>query len=255
MYYLNNKNIITTIMNINLNNKIYMITYGNFKYENAKNRIAREATESNLFDSIEVLGPDNLTDNFKKKFKKILKMERGGGYWIWKYDIILSKLNKMNDGDFLVYVDAGCTINKNGKKRFEEYINLLKESKKGIISFQLVFPELCWTTKEIFSYFNIPYNSHIAQSGQYVGGILIMQNIPITIKIFNICLETLLKDPYLITDEYNDNQEYFFRDNRHDQSISSIVRKLIGSYVIPDETYQINGEYDYNCPFLATRKN
>ena len=32
-------------------------------------------------------------------------MKRGGGYWIWKFDIILNKLKQINNGDFLVYID------------------------------------------------------------------------------------------------------------------------------------------------------
>ena len=35
--------------------------------------------------------------------------------------------------------------------------------------------EKIWTIKEIFDYFNIDINSNISNTGQYVGGILIMK--------------------------------------------------------------------------------
>ena len=40
----------------------------------------------------------------------------------------------MNENDYLIYCDAGCTINSvGGEIRFYEYINMLKESKFGIL--------------------------------------------------------------------------------------------------------------------------
>ena len=102
-------------------------------------------------------------------------MPRGGGYWTWKFDIILSKLDEINDGEFLIYVDGGCTININGEKRLGEYIDMIKNNKNKIISFQMSHKENLYTTKEIFDSFNVPENDPIETSGQFVGGILIMQ--------------------------------------------------------------------------------
>ena len=71
-------------------------------------------------------------------------------------------------------------------------------------------------------------------------------------------LEILKKDRYLFTDKYNNNQETYFRDNRHDQSISSLYRKLNGSIVIPtDETFHpqpFGKGKSLEFPIWATRK-
>ena len=45
-------------------------------------------------------------------------MKRGGGYWIWKLDIIKQAFSKIKENDIIVYLDSGCTLNKSGKKRF-----------------------------------------------------------------------------------------------------------------------------------------
>jgi hypothetical protein len=61
--------------------------------------------------------------------------------------------------------------------------------------------------------------------------------------------EILERDPWLFTDKYNEEAKRLhpeFIDNRHDQSILSVSRKMIGSVVIPDETYP-------NYPFWASR--
>ena len=70
----------------------------------------------------------DLSISFRNEFKSILSMKRGGGYWIWKFDIILNKLEEINNGEFLIYVDSGCTVNTNGTKRLEEYIEMIKNS-------------------------------------------------------------------------------------------------------------------------------
>ena len=41
--------------------------------------------------------------------------------------------HELKENDILIYLDAGCTININRKKRFNEYINVLMQNKKSII--------------------------------------------------------------------------------------------------------------------------
>ena len=47
----------------------------------------------------------------------------------------------------------------------------------------------------------------------------------------------LQKDMFIITDKYNKHNHHTFRDNRHDQSIFSVVKKLMGTVIIPDYSY------------------
>lgn len=236
---------------------IHLITYGNALYNRSKIRIKNEALKTKWFDSINLYGPNKLTPQFKETFKDILNKKRGAGYWIWKLDIIKQKLSEINENDILIYIDAGCTINKNGYKRFNEYINLLNKSEYGIISFQLKSYEKKYTTKEIFNYFNLKSDSNIINTKQYAGGILIIKKNDHIKKILEVYEETLLDNPLLITDYYNNkNQDKEFKDNRHDQSIFSVIRKIYGSIVIPDETYfkNFNSVKARNYPFLATRR-
>ena len=238
-----------------MKNKLHLISYGDKKFIKAKHRIYNEAFNTHWFYSIKCYGLEDLSVSFRKEFKSILTMKRGGGYWIWKFDIILNKLDEINDGEFLIYVDSGCSVNANGTKRLEEYIEMIKNSKNKIISFQMDHQENIWTTKQVFDSFGISENDLIETSGQYVGGILIMQKCDAVINIFKNCLNKIRKDPLIITDYYNSNQTKCFKDNRHDQSILSVARKIHGSIVIPDETYSLdfNSETMQKIPFLATR--
>ena len=158
--------------------------------------------------------------------------------------ILYNVLKNINENDYLVYLDTECKLNIHGKKRFNEYIQLLENSEYGIVSFQMSRNtgldgleeevEKKWTTKEIFDHFNVDMNSDIANSGQYLGGLLVMKKNDHLENYIKMLVSTILTKPLLCTDEYNNNgnQIQEFRKNRYEQSISSILRKKMGSVII-----------------------
>jgi len=237
---------------------IHFVTYGDNNYSSAKNRISQEAKNFQKFTSINVYSHLDIDKDFFNKYNDILSLKRGGGYWLWKEYIILKKLNEINDGEYIVYCDAGCTINKYGIYRFNEYINMLENdtNETGIISFQMnECIEERFTTSQIFSILNA--NDKIKKSGQFMATILIMKKCKNVLDIFNEFFKIVDIDHKLITDHYNkNNQQKIFIDNRHDQSILSVIRKQKNTIIISDETWYKN----FNCteaqkiPFLATRK-
>ena len=177
--------------------------------------------------------------------------QQGGGYWIWKFDIIKQQLNKMANNDILIYLDAGCSININAKSRFNEYIELLNNSNESIISFKLNSDEICYTIKELLQYFDID------EPKQFMATVLIMKNTEKMMKIIDECINILRKDHLLVTDHYNKiGQCREFKDNRHDQSILSLVRKKYGSIILKDETWfqPFGNDESKKFPFWATRK-
>ena len=232
---------------------VYFITYANSKFERAKKRIVKEAQNSNWFILARGFGPEDLSKTFRDQYSNILSRNRGGGYWIWKYPIIEETLKTMNTGDYLVYADAGCSINQHGKERFDEYIDMLEASDMDIISFNMPgLQEHTWTTEHIFKYFNISANDRIRTSGQHVGGVLILQKGPHLREWLNLTNKALEEDALMFTDEYNAEDKYTgFKDNRHDQSVSSVTRKIVGSIVIPDDTYPPNQK---EFPIWASRR-
>jgi len=249
-----------------MSKNIHFITYANEKFANAKKMILQQAKDFGEFSIIKGYGPEDLPDDFRKKFDKILKLSRGGGYWIWKAAIIKENMLKMKEGDFLLYMDAGCTLNPLGKKRFNEYISLLDKSEYGILSFQMsgnqslsgrLEREKKWTTRQTFDYFGVSLDSDIAKSGQYMATIIIIQKCAHSELILNKYNETLYRAPLLFTDYHNNMKQHpEFSDHRHDQSVLSLIRKLYGSVVIDgDESWMLpfgRGE-SLKYPFWATR--
>ena len=239
--------------------KNHFITYANNKFEKAKKRIISEANNFGTFKSVAGYGPKDLDREFTEKFNHILSQPRIGGYGIWRPYIIKKELEKLNNGDLLFYIDAGCTLNKQGKKRFNEYINLLNNSQYGIISFQMKDQkEKYWTNKEIFNYFDVDIESDIGNSGQYLDGILLMKKGKHLEKIIDLWLKAVYDQPDMFTDKYNKEQKFFFKDNRHEQSVFSLIRKIYGSEIIVgDETFHpqpFGCEESLKYPIWATRK-
>jgi len=137
----------------------------------------------------------------------------------------------MNEGDFLVYLDAGSGVNKGGEKRFREYLKIVNESQYDMLCFQLPMAEYKWTTQRTFRAFNVSTEDPIRLSGQIEGGTLLMQKGPHLRSWLKIIQDALLQDPWIITDKYNGEEKALnrgFKDNRHDQSISSVSRKIHG---------------------------
>ena len=237
---------------------IYFASFGgpSTSYHNALQRICGEAKSFNLFTKI--LGYTDVylkndTEFWSKHGAFVSSNPRGYGYWLWKSYLIKKLLATTNDGDIIVYADAGCTMNLQGKTRLLEYIEMGRTHESGIVSFQLTHPEKCWTKGDISKYLGASPND--LSTGQLVGGIFILRKCKTVVDLVDKWYETgshynLIDDsPSLTT---NDPE---FRENRHDQSIWSILRKQHGSIILPDETYFLDWNvYGAPFPFWATRK-
>lgn len=82
--------------------------------------------------------------------------------------------------------------------------------------------------------------------------VLLMQKGPHLRSWLKIVKDALLRDPWIITDKYNKETMAVteaFKDNRHDQSLSSVSRKINGCEMITDETYPPSPDF----PFQAAR--
>lgn len=242
--------------NIIDNKKVHMITYGDDKFYDAKKVLCDEAVLSKFFYSIKSYSRKNLSPSFLNRYETVLNMPRGGGYFIWRGDIIIQRLEEIDEGDFLIYNDSGNTINSNGRNKFIEYINKLNDSPYGLLWFQTSYTEKNWTTKEIFDYFNVNLNSSVSNTGQHWIGCLIIQKNEHSMNIFKKYLQTLEDNVLLFTDEYNSSQTHKFTENRHDQSILSVISKIDGCVsILPTRKTAYEGsECDKNIPFWATHR-
>jgi hypothetical protein len=231
----------------------HFITYGNHKFTNSLHRICKEAEEFAEFETITGYSETDLradTDFWEKHGEFIEQNPRGGGYWVWKPYLIQKKLNELKDGEYLLYCDAGCEINPNGRQRFLEYIRMLETngSGYGLLLFTMNYTARQWTKNAIFEYFMC--DDSIRESSQNVAGVLLIKKNAHSVHLIYMWNKSMLHN---LINDVTGIEDPEFIENRHDQSIFSILVNTYGSVKLPDETYFPNWDDGRNYPFLAKR--
>lgn len=239
--------------------KVHFITYGTNDFRVAKSHLVSLAKTSGFFDEVHNCSQQSLPREFKRKYKQILEHQRGAGYWIWKHEIINKLLSEIHDDDIIVYCDAGSSLNYFAKDRFYDYLNMLNDSEYGNfrIECEPMHKEYKWTTKQLFEYFNVGPESSIYESTQLEATQMIFKKSEHTRNLFDEYRNVLEHDQKLITDRYNDTDQHDgFIENRHDQSIFSLLSKTHGGVIVNNETHFSQGlDQQTDYPFLAVRRH
>ena len=233
--------------------KIHLISYGDDKFASQKAFFKETAVASGFFDEITIYSPQDIDNSFVTRFQTILNTKRGGGYWIWKPYFVKKALDALNDGDILIYCDAGCMVNSRARKRFNEYVEMLEASKTGSIAFELPHKETEYTKQEIFDFFGSPANA--IETNQLMATIILFKKCSHATMLVDKWYSTFCEFPMSFLDDYYPEiQRPEFISNRYDQSMFSMIRKIYGSDIIPDETYFLDFIREgQEYPLWATR--
>ena len=247
-----------SILGTNLENsmKLKFLSYGDKKFSKSRIRIKNEATDLNYFTDIKIhteisiLELDEYKDAIKNnEFVNTLSQERGGGYWMWKPLIVYEELMKLNEDDILMYSDAGCTIPNTSSiiDRLNEYVNIVKNSEKGILAFRNPHIESVWTKGDVFEHFNCLDNKDIYNTRQFTAGRLhIIRKCENSMNIYKLWWNTAKNYPKLFNDSESATPNFKnFKENRHDASVWSLICKTNG----------VEEEWDWDSiPIRTTRK-
>lgn len=151
---------------------------------------------------------------------------RGFGYWCWKPQVILQTLQQMNEGDVLFYIDIGCEFQIEGRERLQEMIEEVREN--GIMGVQLAgdHSEKMWTKADIFQHFGVLNNKSYTDTKQIAATFIMLCKTQQTENIVQEWLDIFYHHFELVDDSPSlvPNDECFI-ENRHDQSIWSILNK------------------------------
>jgi hypothetical protein len=204
-------------------------------------RIQKQAQELNFFDDTFINTENDLDSSFRESFKdKLIKGSRGYGYWIWKPQIILQALEKMEDGDILLYADVGCHLNKKGVERLKSYFNQPSLSDSGFVLFQeavdspdrnLIISyshlERVYTKGDIFDYFKARDLPEVSNTGIIAATTFIIRKSPQVQKLIEEWLDIFKNNFNLVNDTPSLSPNFpDFIENRHDQSIFSLLCKM-----------------------------
>ena len=223
------------------------LTYGDEKFPKSRRRIIDQARALEVFD--DCLAETHETIALDEEWKEALKNEqflkvsqgqRGGGFYIWKPYIIYKHLQNLSEGDVLIYADAGLTMPAPATKnhaieKFQEYFHSFKVS--GEFWYAVPFmgtdrwpkEEKSWTKMDVLRYFNCSTDKSITDTSQLQTGRHLIKKCNESLEIAESWWKTARDHPELFDDSPSriENDESFI-DNRHDQSIFSIIAKLNG---------------------------
>ena len=205
--------------------KKYHISYAAGRYLKAQEYCSNSAKHFG-FDEVFSFGTKDIDREFIQNNIKILQQPRGAGYWIWKPYFIQKTLEKMQEGDLLVYSDSGSYYQSSP----QPLIDLIQKEEKGVLSFELKgLLEKEYTKRDAFVLMGLDSPEYCESSQREATFVWMIKN-DFTMALAKEYLE-YAQDERIITDLPSENPNYpEFKDHRHDQSIWSLLCK---KYEIP----------------------
>jgi hypothetical protein len=226
------------------------ITFGNQPYYNSVVRICQESKNMRIFNEIYGYTDKYLKTDIEfwnKHGNFIEKNRRGYGYWLWKPYLIKKELDKSKENDMIFYCDAGCEVNEKGKRRLHEYIDMLNTSDTGIITFKLTHLERVYTKNKVFE----TLGSNKKDVLHCLATVILIKKNKKSTDIVNQWYENC-ENYNLINDETKE-EDSLFKENRHDQSVLSVLVNKLDSIKISDETYFSDWKDGEEYPFLKKK--
>jgi hypothetical protein len=154
--------------------------------------------------------------------------QRGYGYWRWKPFLIKTYISSLEENQgFIFYVD-GLSGLKNINSTIEFLDQFMVQANQDIIGWQMNHLESMYTTGDLLSSLRINPSSAIANSGQFAATF-------IAIRVNNRTRNFVDKWDGFYGENLNlcrdnpsmERNHHLFRENRHDQSVFSLLLKLL----------------------------
>jgi hypothetical protein len=209
-----------------------LVSFADGPFNLRAERFVEEAASLEIFDRIEVFGKKDLPQPFLDRHESFLH-GRGFGYWIWKPVIIAQSLAQLKSDDLLVYLDAGSTLNPSGRDRMLEYFNICRDSRDQMLSFMNVYTEQMWTKADLAVRLRVHGCPSIMATSQLSSGFVVLGKTHSNRDLVNTWAELAVEEGYHFSDDSPSRTQNHsrFQEHRHDQSISSLLRKIRGTAI------------------------
>ena len=212
------------------------VTFASANMHSARDTLAQQARRSRVFDTVMALGETDLSsDFFARVGDKLTAENRGYGFWCWKPHALQLAMSQMNDGDFLIYADAGCRFSRRNLERLQFYFERAAASTTGILGFSFfdddqperpfgILEERKWTKADTFAHFGLSDDRGAWTKPQISATVIVLQKRSSSVAFVDQWMQAIYDDFSIIDDTpsklANDPD---FIDHRHDQSIYSLL--------------------------------
>lgn len=201
---------------------IVAINYSDWKYKKAQKFNSITATQKGKVDKVISYSPKNIDTEFRKKNASILNQDRGNGFWLWKPYIIKKTLDSLQQNDYLIYLDSGAFYMNN----VQYLIKVMEKEKQDIMAFELPFKERHYSKRDVFICMGCD-EPRYTDTNQRMATMIIIKKTNRAQCFTNEWLQFAQMED-IITDAKNHMGKYNYNgfvDNRHDQSVFSILSK------------------------------
>lgn len=217
-------------------------------------RLRREAERMGCFTSITLLSASDLGADYWSVCGDFVRTHprRGYGFWSWKPYIIHRHLLTLPEGNVLLYVDAGFSLNVEGLSRLKDYVNRTISHASGWFVFETNHSIGAYTKRSLLRAHGADNETMRAQPMLQSGCQFIVVR-PDNVALAKQWYEAMQMRE-LIDDSPSPDEVPGFIAHRHDQSVLSILGYHHGIDHAPDETFwplDWNAHLDY--PLHARR--
>lgn len=176
------------------------------------------------FTKTKLLTMSDVDEWFLKQNENIFSQQRGDGYWLWKPYIIYKELIKLNEGDILVYCDSLYDINGDILSYVTKHMDkdmFCSWSKPDNIK----YPECSYAKGDALALIPCSRSDGIQAWAGFLGFRKTLRTMCFVSQWLTYCQDerivTDVKDTFL-------KPHAMFLDNRHDQTVLSLLIKKWG---------------------------
>jgi hypothetical protein len=162
--------------------------------------------------------PKDIDKAFQTKHADILNEPRGAGYWLWKPYFIDLALSSLNEGDYLVYTDAGVTF-------VNDISHLIGAMDSDIMVFGNRWRHGDWCRMDVLKAMGC---AHETNREQLQASCIILRKSTLSVEFVSDWLYFCTLNRYITDDPSSLPNEPTFREHRHDQAILTNMALLYG---------------------------
>ena len=206
--------------------KLHLVTFGNQNFTDRRFVLRDEAEQTGWFDGVHVYGHADVA-HYPRSFAG-----RGSGWWWWKPEIVNFALNKIAENDILLYLDAGCFLNKHGEEPFKKYLSSMEYPDNNSILACTTGLSNCmekaYTKRDLFKLLECDHPDY-TDTTQYASGLFFIRKNKLNMELIQewIRISTVvhcLDDGSSLTENYKE-----FVSHKNDQSVFSLlIKKFYG---------------------------
>ena len=172
--------------------------------------------------------------------ENVLNQDRGAGYWLWKPYIIYNNLRRLNDGDILIYTDAGVEIVNN--------LNIIIDNMDSdVFLFGNNYKHLDWCKMDVMDFIlhDCPF-TYNEDNRQVQASSIFIKNNKLSRQFVYEWLKLCQIDGFIDDCKSLSTNYHSFHEHRHDQAILTCLAYKYGIRLHWWPAEYNNGQFVYD---------